>query len=96
METQMVSDAETPVQPLPEFEEDTTPNKLVLFFSDRPLAKIGGILLFLGAMFFLSLVWGVLGPVGKTLVGIAFGFSLYGVGVFLDRKGSVIESRTLM
>ena len=36
---------------------ESKPNWLVTFFSDRPLAKIGGTLLFLGAVFFLSLVW---------------------------------------
>jgi hypothetical protein len=39
------------------------PSKIALyvhsFFSDRPLAKVGGILLFLGALFFLWLVFAV-------------------------------------
>lgn len=43
------------------------------FFSDRPLAKVGGILLFLGALFFLWLIFAAVGPVGKTLIGLAFG-----------------------
>lgn len=75
---------------------DETPNFLVSFFADRPLAKIGGLLLFLGALFFLSLIWEVIGPVGKILTGILFGLTLYGIGIFVDKKGSTIESRTLM
>lgn len=59
--------------------EPEKPNAIVEFFSDRPLAKIGGILLFLGAVFFLSLVWQEVGPVGKILIGLAFGFALYGI-----------------
>ena len=43
------------IKPTPS--EPKKPNWLVVFFSDRPLAKIGGILLFLGALFFLSLIW---------------------------------------
>lgn len=42
------------------------------FFSDRPLAKVGGILLFLGALFFLYLVFDAFDAVGKTLIGIGF------------------------
>lgn len=76
--------------------EPEKPNWLVEFFSDRPLAKIGGTLLFLGAVFFLSLVWQEVGPVGKILIGLAFGFSLYGIGVWMDRRGHLVESRTLL
>lgn len=72
------------------------PNWLVVFFSDRPLAKIGGILLFLGALFFLSLIWAAVGEVGKVLIGILFGFSLYGVGVWMDTRWHIAESRTLL
>lgn len=66
------------------------------FFADRPLAKVGGILLFLGALFFLYLVFEAVGPVGKILIGLAFGFSLIGVGVWLDRKSIETESRVLI
>ncbi len=54
-----------PMASIPLEEERVTqppkPNWIVVFFSDRPLAKIGGILLFLGALFFLSLIWSVIG-----------------------------------
>jgi hypothetical protein len=46
------------------------------FFADRPLAKVGGILLFLGALFFLYLIFDAVGPVGKIIIGITFGFFL--------------------
>lgn len=49
------------------------------FFSDRPLAKVGGILLFLGALFFLWLIFDAVGAVGKTIIGLAFGFALIGI-----------------
>jgi hypothetical protein len=66
--------------------EPPKPNWIVTFFADRPLAKIGGILLFLGALFFLSLIWTAVGPVGKLVLGILFGFSLYGIGVWMDTR----------
>ncbi len=65
------------------------------FFSDRPLAKVWGILLFLGALFFLWLVFAAVGPVGKTLIGLAFGFVLIGIWVLLDHKDITAESRVL-
>lgn len=65
------------------------------FFSDRPLAKIGGILLFLGALFFLGLIFVAIGPVGRVLMGILFGFFLIGIGVWLDNKDIKTEARVL-
>ena len=65
------------------------------FFADRPLAKVGGILLFLGALFFLWLIFDTVGPVGKVVLGIAFGFSLLGIGLYLDTKAITTESRVL-
>jgi Predicted membrane protein (DUF2339) len=65
------------------------------FFSDRPLAKVGGILLFLGALFFLWLIFDAVGPIGKTIIGLAFGFSLIGIWVWLDHKDITAESRVL-
>lgn len=77
-------------------EEPPKPNWIVTFFSDRPLAKIGGILLFLGALFFLSLVWNGVGPVGKIVIGLIFGFVLYAIGVWMDKRWHLMESRTLL
>lgn len=90
-----VETRQAPVRP-PVPAEPEKPNAVVEFFSDRPLAKIGGTLLFLGAVFFLSLVWQEVGPVGKILIGLAFGFSLYAIGVWMDTRGHEIESRTLL
>ncbi|GAB0174952.1 MAG: hypothetical protein HHAS10_08310 [Candidatus Altimarinota bacterium] len=84
----------TPVIPPPP--EVKKPNWIVAFFSDRPLAKIGGIILFLAAFFFLSLVWSIVGSIGKVIIGLIFGFSLYVIGVWMDKKGHITESRTLL
>ncbi len=65
------------------------------FFSDRPLAKIWGILLFLGALFFLGLIFVNIGDVGRVLMGIGFWFFLIGVGVWLDNKDIKTEARVL-
>lgn len=66
------------------------------FFSENLLAKVGGILLFLGVLFLLQLVYTKIGPVGKLLVGFSIGFALYGVGVFLEMKKFSKESRALL
>ncbi len=66
------------------------------FFADRPLAKVGGILLFLGALFFLYLIFDAVGPVGKIIIGITFGFFLIWIGLYLDKKSIEIESRVLI
>lgn len=65
------------------------------FFSDRPLAKIWGILLFLGALFFLGLIFVNIGSVGRILMWITFWFFLIGVGVWLDNKDIRTEARVL-
>lgn len=65
------------------------------FFSDRPLAKVWGILLFLWALFFLWLIFDVVGPFGKVLIGLVFWFSLIAVGLLLEKKEIHTESRVL-
>jgi Predicted membrane protein (DUF2339) len=65
------------------------------FFSDRPLAKIGGILLFLGALFFLFLIFAAVGSVWRVIIGILFWFFLIAVWVYLDKKEITTESRVL-
>jgi len=66
------------------------------FFSENLLAKVGGILLFLGVLFLLQLVYTALGPVGKLLIGFLIGFATFGVGVFLDTKDYKMQSRALL
>ncbi len=73
-----------------------SPNIFEKFFSENLLAKIGGILLFLGVLFLLQLVYTKIGPVGKLLIGFSIGFILYGVGIFLDKKRLLRESRVLL
>ncbi len=72
------------------------PNFLEKFFAENALAKIGGIFLFLGVLFFLSIIFAALGPVGRIVIGFIAGFSFFGVGVFLDQRGYVGESRTML
>lgn len=98
------------IQPTQEFEKDFAenyeeeieppkpkePNFLQKFFAENALAKIGGILLFLGVLFLLQLVYTAIGPVGKLLIGFAIGFAVFGVGVFLDKKKLEKESRILL
>lgn len=72
------------------------PNFIQKFFQENALAKIGGILLFLGVMFLLQLVYTAIGPIGKLIIGFAIGFIVFGVGVWLDKKGNTKESRILL
>lgn len=72
------------------------PNIIKRFFAEKPLAKIGGILLFLGVVFLLQLVYVAIGPVGKLLLGFVFAFAIFGIGVWLDKKEYYTESRVLL
>lgn len=88
---------DTPSQVIPNIPDEPSAFWIWIhnFFSDRPLAKAWWILLFLGALFFLYLIFDIVGPFGKVLIGIAFGFFLIGVGFFLDKKEIYTESRVL-
>ncbi len=74
------------------------------FFKENVLAKVGGILLFLGVFFLLQLVYirfgsvffHNLGPMGKIILGFLVAMTLYGIGVFLDGKKYIRESRVLL
>ncbi len=66
------------------------------FFSENLLAKIGGILLFLGVLFLLQLVYTSIGPVGKITIGFLVSFAVFALGVVLDKKGFPKESRVLL
>ncbi len=72
------------------------PNFIQRFFAENVLAKVGGILLFLGVLFLLKLVYSAIGPVGKLLIGFGIGMVIYGFGLFLDKKKLITESRVLI
>ena len=72
------------------------PNFIQSFFKENALAKIGGILLFLAVLFFLQLIYTIIGPIGKVMVGFLFGFTIFGIGLFLEKKGHHKESRILL
>jgi len=76
--------------------EPSKPNFFQKFFQENALAKIGGILLFLGVMFLLQLVYTNIGPIGKLFIGFVLGFIIFGIGVWIDKKGYVKESRILI
>jgi hypothetical protein len=75
--------------------KDSGPNIIQSFFKDNALAKIGGILLFLAVVFLLQLVYNRIGPIGKLMIGFSFGFALFAIGLFLDKKKHVKEARIL-
>ncbi len=75
--------------------KDTGPNIIQAFFKENALAKIGGILLFLAVVFLLQLVYVRIGPIGKLMIGFAFGFIIFTIGLMLDHKGHQKEAKIL-
>jgi len=71
------------------------PGFIQKFFSENALAKIGGILLFLAVLFLLQLVYTVIGPIGKLMIGFLIGFMIFGIGFYIESKGYKKESRIL-
>jgi MFS family permease len=76
--------------------EDQVPNFMEKFFAENALAKIGGIILFLGVLFLLKLVYTVIGPIGKLMLGFSIGILLFAVGAILDDKGYKKEARIVI
>lgn len=66
------------------------------FFAENLIAKIGGIILFIGVLTFLVGIYSVIGPVAKITIGFIIGFALFGVWVWLENKNFTQESRTVM
>ncbi len=85
-----------PITQPPKKPEVHVPGFFEKFFAENALAKIGGIFLFLGVLFFLGIIVSALGPVGRIIIGFIAGFIFFGVGVFLDQRGYVNESRTML
>ncbi len=77
----------------PVYEESKLRIYIKNFFAENALAKIGGILLFLGAMFFVSLIYIWVWWIGKLIIWLLFGFVVYGVGIYLDQKDLKAESQ---
>lgn len=77
-------------------ENDLKPNFIEEFFSENLLAKLWGIIVFIGVLFFLSVIYSIIGPVWKMIIGFAIWFTLYGAGVLIDKKEMTAESRILM
>ncbi len=76
--------------------EKSEPGFLQKFFAENALAKIGGILLFLGVLFLLQLVYEVIGPIGKLMAGFLIGMILFAIGAILDSKGHKKEARIVI
>ncbi|MEF2175203.1 MAG: DUF2339 domain-containing protein [Candidatus Absconditabacteria bacterium] len=66
------------------------------FFSTNLLAKVGGILVFAGVLFFLSLIYSSLNLVGKFAIGIGLGMLVFIIGNILNNKGIKNEGRIVM
>ncbi len=70
-------------------------NFIKRFFQKHALAKVGGILLFLGVLFLLQLVYTAIGPIGKLMIGFAVGFTVFSAGMILEKRGYKSEARVM-
>lgn len=84
--------------------EETSPTTLhfsippwiVSFFQENLLAKIGGILLFLWVLFFLSLIYKYLDPIGKLSLGFMMGWLFFISGMIWEKRWYIKEGLTLL
>lgn len=76
--------------------EKRKPNIVQKFFSENILAKIWGIIVFLGVLFFLSAIIAAVWPVAKIVIGFILGFSIFWAGVLLDKKWWNNEGRIVI
>lgn len=90
------SSAAVLVQPEPTVYEPVEPWFISKFFSENLLAKVGGILVFLGVLFFLTLIYSVVWPIVKMVIGLLIGVGCVCVGMWMDKKWFENESRIVM
>lgn len=78
------------------YEESKIRTYIKNFFAENALAKIGGILLFLWAMFFVGLIYINAGWAGKMLIWLILWIVVYLVWIYLDKKWLSSESQICM
>jgi hypothetical protein len=62
------------------------PNPIITWFAENTLAKVGGILIFLAVLAFLTVIYAAIGPVGRLVISILVSLGIFGGGVYLFRK----------
>ncbi len=67
------------------------PNPLVSWFAENTLAKVGGLLIFLAIIAFLSVIYTQIGPVGRLVISIFVSLGIYAVGIYLFSKKTFIH-----
>lgn len=75
---------QTQTQKSPALEEKE--NAFISWLKEDWLIKLGGVLVFMGLMFFLSVALAVMGPQGKVAVGYLLAFSFMGFGFWWTTK----------
>lgn len=66
------------------------------FFGENIIAKVGGVIVFIGVFFLLTVIYAQIGPVMKMIGGFIIGFLCFYAGMFLDKKWLRNESRIVM
>lgn len=59
------------------------PNPIIVWFAENTLAKVGGILIFLAVLAFLTVIYAAIGPVGRLIISILVSLGIFGGGVYL-------------
>ena len=73
------------------------PNPLIAWFAENTLAKVGGLLIFVAIIAFLSLIYASVPPVGRLVISVVVSLTIYGVGVYLYRnKNFTHEAQIVM
>lgn len=66
--------------------EPKKPNPVALWFAENTLAKVGGILIFLAIVAFLTVIYTSLGPVGRLVISFLVSAGIYIAGLVIVRK----------
>jgi len=72
------------------------PNPIAVFFSENTLAKVGGLLIFLAVVAFLSVAYAKIGPVGRFVMIFVVAAVIYAAGTWLYKKKLKVESHIVL
>jgi hypothetical protein len=72
------------------------PNPIMTWFADNTLAKVGGILIFLAVLAFLTVIYAAIGPVGRLIISILVSLGIFSSGVYLFRKKDFVHEAQIV
>ena len=72
------------------------PNPIIAWFAENTLAKLGGILIFLAILAFLTVIYAAIGPMGRLIISILVSLSIFTGGIYLFRKKDFIHEAQIV